>query len=66
MDVVWKLKPIGTETEITEVTIVHKWTGPGWPLVGPAAAAWIIGPVFIHGIASRTLAGLARHVEEGG
>jgi hypothetical protein len=23
----------------------------------------VIGPVFIHGIASRTLAGLARHVE---
>ena len=63
MDVVWKLKPIGT---LTEVTIVHEWTGPSWPLVGPAAAAWIIGPVFIHGIASRTLAGLARHVEEGG
>jgi hypothetical protein len=24
------------------------------------AAEWVIGPVFIHGIASRTLAGVAR------
>jgi hypothetical protein len=25
----------------------------------------VIGPVFIHSIASRTLAGIARHVEKG-
>jgi uncharacterized membrane protein len=60
MDVVWRLEPSGEETE---VTIVHQWTGPRWPLIGRAAASWIIGPVFIHGIASRTLAGIARHVE---
>lgn len=63
MDVVWQLRP--TE-EGTEVTIVHDWTGPNWPLVGPAAANWLIGPVFIHGIASRTLAGIAKHVDESG
>jgi hypothetical protein len=34
--------------------------------VGAAAANWVIGPVFIHGIASRTLAGIARHVESVG
>ena len=45
--------------------VVHGSGGEG-PVVGPAAATWVIGPVFIHGIASRTLAGLARHVEEGG
>ncbi|HEU4680177.1 MAG TPA: hypothetical protein VFS51_00445, partial [Gemmatimonadales bacterium] len=63
MDVVWQIKP---KNGGTEVTIVHDWSGPGWPLIGPAAAAWVIGPVFIHGIASRTLAGLARYVEAGG
>ena len=60
MDVVWQLVP-GAGT--TEVTIVHEWGGPRWPLVGAVAAGLVIGPVFIHGIASRTLAGIARHVE---
>jgi ribosome-associated toxin RatA of RatAB toxin-antitoxin module len=60
MDVVWQLQP---QEGGTGVTIVHDWSGPPWPLVGPPAANWVIGPVFIHGIASRTLAGLARHVE---
>jgi hypothetical protein len=63
MDVVWKLEGAGSDTD---VTIVHEWPGPRWPLVGSAAATWIIGPIFVHGIASRTLAGLARHVEEAG
>ena len=61
MDVEWSLRSSGTETE---VEIVHEWTGLTWPLIGPAAATLVIGPVFIHGIASRTLAGLARHVEQ--
>lgn len=60
MDVVWRIEPRGDETE---VTIVHDWTGPGWPLISRPAANWVIGPVFIHGIASRTLAGIAKHVE---
>ena len=60
MDVVWELHG---SAEGTEVTIIHDWAGPSWPLVGSLAATWIIGPVFIHGIASRTLAGLARHLE---
>jgi hypothetical protein len=61
MDVVWQFTeaPGGTD-----VTLVHEWSGPSWPLIGRAAAAWVIGPVFIHGIASRTLAGIARHVEQ--
>jgi ribosome-associated toxin RatA of RatAB toxin-antitoxin module len=63
MDVVWRLDRI---EEGTKVTIVHDWQGPRWPLVGRAAASLVIGPVFIHGIASRTLAGIARHVENGG
>jgi uncharacterized membrane protein len=63
MAVVWELQPTRNGTE---VTIIHDWTGPGWPLVGSAAADLVIGPVFVHGIASRTLAGLARHVETEG
>jgi ribosome-associated toxin RatA of RatAB toxin-antitoxin module len=62
MDVVWQFVPEG---DSTAVTIVHDWSGPRWPLVGRAAAELVIGPVFIHGIASRTLAGLKRHVETG-
>src|SRR5438045_1787962 len=56
MDVVWRLIEAsdgGIDTEI-----VHTWDGPGWPLVGRLAANLVIGPVFIHGIASRTLAGI--------
>jgi hypothetical protein len=60
MDVEWRLEPSGGGTD---VTITHEWRGPRWPLVGSLAANWVIGPVFIHGIASRTLAGIAKHVE---
>ena len=34
--------------------------GPRWPLIGGPPPTWVIGPVFIHGIASRTLAGIKR------
>lgn len=61
MDVEWKIVGEGGRTH---VTIVHAWPGPRWPLIGGPAADWIIGPVFIHGIASRTLAGIRRHVEQ--
>jgi ribosome-associated toxin RatA of RatAB toxin-antitoxin module len=60
MDVEWRLVPQGTSTE---VTIVHEWSGPRWPLIRRPAAEWVIGPVFVHGIASRTLAGIGRAVE---
>jgi ribosome-associated toxin RatA of RatAB toxin-antitoxin module len=60
MDVAWRLQPMGEETE---VRIIHEWAGPPWPLLGRPAAEWVIGPVFIHGIASRTLAGIRRFVE---
>jgi uncharacterized membrane protein len=61
MDVVWSFAPAG---EDTDVTIVHQWSGPRWPLIGAAAATLVIGPVFIHGIASRTLAGIKAYVED--
>jgi len=47
----------------TTVRIVHVWNGPAWPLIGELAARRVIGPVFVHGIASRTLAGLAHAAE---
>ena len=60
MDVEWTF----TEREGgTHVRIVHAWDGPRWPLIGVPAAVLVIGPVFIHGIASRTLAGLAKVAE---
>ena len=49
----------------TLVRIVHLWNGPRWPLVGVVAAKTVIGPVFVHGIATRTLAGLAAVAERG-
>ena len=61
MDVVWSLAPSGAGVD---VTVVHRWGGPAWPLLGSVVARLVIGPVFIHGIASRTLAGIKRHTEE--
>ncbi|MES3035924.1 MAG: hypothetical protein V4813_18115 [Gemmatimonadota bacterium] len=54
------------DPNLTHVRIVHAWDGPWWPLIGRVAAMAVIGPVFIHGIASRTLAGLARVAEQRG
>ncbi|MFN2571554.1 MAG: SRPBCC family protein [Gemmatimonadales bacterium] len=66
MDVVWRLVEAGDETGAVDAEIVHTWDGPRWPLIGRLAANLIIGPVFIHGIASRTLAGIKRAAEKGG
>jgi ribosome-associated toxin RatA of RatAB toxin-antitoxin module len=64
MDVEWRFTPADGGTH---VRVLHVWDGPRWPLIGIFAATTVIGPVFIHGIASRTLAGLARVAErEGG
>ena len=63
MDVEWLLEPDGDQTE---VTIVHEWDGPAWPLIRWPAANWVIGPVFVRGIASRTLAGIGHYVESHG
>ena len=51
------------DPNITHVRIVHAWDGPWWPLFGRVAAMALIGPVFVSGIASRTLAGLAAAAE---
>jgi len=63
MEVVWRLVEAGDGA--VDVEIVHTWTGPRWPLIGRLAANLVIGPVFIHGIASRTLAGIKRYAENG-
>ena len=60
MDVEWTFRTVSGGTH---VRIVHVWDGPAIPLFGIPAATLVIGPVFIHGIASRTLAGLARVAE---
>ena len=63
MEVVWRLVEDGGGGGVVDVEIVHDWTGPRWPLIGKLAANLVIGPVFIHGIASRTLAGIKRAAE---
>jgi ribosome-associated toxin RatA of RatAB toxin-antitoxin module len=60
MDVEWSFAPAAGGTH---VRILHEWNGPPIPMIGGPVATLIIGPVFIHGIASRTLAGLARAAE---
>jgi hypothetical protein len=60
MDVEWAFEQV---RDGTLVRIVHVWNGPRWPLIGDVAARAVIGPVFVHGIAQRTLAGLARAAE---
>lgn len=60
MEVEWALEVVG---EQVSVKLLHVWDGPRWPLVGIFAATTIIGPLFVHGIASRTLAGLIAQAE---
>ncbi len=61
MEVEWSFHPAPGGTR---VRIVHVWNGPAWPVVGALAARAVIAPVFVHGIATRTLAGLARVAEQ--
>lgn len=65
MEVEWEFHPLSPSR--TLVRIVHDWEGgPAWPLPAPARrliADRVIGPVFIHHVAGRTLAGIKRHVE---
>jgi coenzyme Q-binding protein COQ10 len=64
MEVEWSFRRDGSSGG-TLVRIVHVWDGPSWPVVGPLVAVRVIGPVFVHGIASRTLAGLCGVAEAG-
>jgi hypothetical protein len=60
MEVLWECLP---HEDGTHVRLVHSWDGPGWPVIGRFAAIVVIGPIFVHGIAQRTLAGLTRVAE---
>jgi ribosome-associated toxin RatA of RatAB toxin-antitoxin module len=60
MEVEWTFTPSHNGTH---VRIVHIWEGPDVPLLGMWAATYLIGPVFVHGIASRTLVGLSSVAE---
>ena len=62
MDVEWTFAPEG---ERVAVTVTHRWDGPPWPGLRRAAASLVIGPLFVHAIAQRTLAGIARVAEAG-
>lgn len=61
MQVKWSFQLHGRDA--TRVRITHEWAGPRWPLVGPAAWRFIIGPHFVSCIARRTLAGVAAEAE---
>ena len=65
MDVEWSFHR--TDEETTRIRIAHDWKGgPAWPLPGSlrrVVASAVIGPIFIHNVAGRTLLGIKRHVE---
>jgi ribosome-associated toxin RatA of RatAB toxin-antitoxin module len=65
MEVVWSFKPRGEGR--THIRIVHAWeVGPHWPLpriLRSWIARLIIGPIFIHHVASRTLKGVRAEAE---
>lgn len=62
MDVLWR---ITTGPQGSHILLIHEWDGPRWPLIRKPAAEWVIGPVFVHGIATRTLEGVRRAAEAG-
>lgn len=61
MDVEWTFTP---HDQGTHVRLFHVWDGPDWPLIRVPAAVVVIGPIFVHGIASRTIAGLKAAAEK--
>lgn len=61
MDVLWEVLPQADGRTLVRIT--HEWSGPRWPVIGGFAADNVIGPHFIHFIAARTLAGIAREAE---
>ena len=61
MDVVWRVS--AAPDGCSHLSIVHEWTGPGWPVIGRFAAERVIGPRFVSHIAGLTLAGVAAEAE---
>jgi len=62
MDVEWVFT---SHEKGTHLRLFHVWDGPDWPLLRVPAAVVVIGPIFVHGIASRTIAGLKAAAERG-
>jgi ribosome-associated toxin RatA of RatAB toxin-antitoxin module len=60
MDVEWTFLP---HEKGVHVRLFHVWDGPDWPVIRVPAAVVVIGPVFVRGIASRTIAGLKAAAE---
>ena len=60
MEVEWSLEPEGAGSVV--VRVVHD-LDLRWPIIGPAVAARIIGPLFIEPIARATLGRIKRLVE---
>jgi len=60
MNVVWQIRAVGKGTHIK---LVHEWDGASWPIIGRPAAKIVILPIFVHGIAVLTLAGVSREAE---
>jgi ribosome-associated toxin RatA of RatAB toxin-antitoxin module len=59
MEVTWFLE---TDGRVVHVRIVHKLT-LRWPLIGPFVANYIIGRLFVHNIATKTLRTIKDHIE---
>jgi len=66
MDVDWSFESVDNGRR-THITLIHEWDGPALlgAGIGGFAARSVIGPVFVHAIASRTINGLARSAERG-
>ncbi len=52
MDVEWIIEPGATGVD---VRIVHDFDPPWPPLIGPLVARYIVGDLFVHNIANKTL-----------
>ena len=66
MDVEWAFEADGLADGTaagTRISLLLLWDGPRWPLIGAVAAVRVIGPLFVTGMASRTLVGLVRAAE---
>jgi ribosome-associated toxin RatA of RatAB toxin-antitoxin module len=59
MQVTWFLETAGP---VVHVRIVHD-LALGWPLIGPFVANYIIGRLFVHNIATKTLRTIKSHIE---
>lgn len=60
MEVEWQIEPLAERDQVT-VIIIHRWLQPPF---GRRLASDMIGEVFVHAIADRTLQGLKERIEQ--